>query len=91
MIVLVNLEQQRLLDHLAQGSDRFDREFEELKDTMPSTTTPLTGVPEPHVHGCTVRRLSQQQGRGFSFAARRCVSCVTVLRICSWQDSDRHF
>jgi putative PEP-CTERM system integral membrane protein len=48
MIVLVNLEQQRLLDHLAEGSDRFDREFEELKDTVPSTTTPLTGVPEPH-------------------------------------------
>jgi putative PEP-CTERM system integral membrane protein len=48
MIVLVNSEQQRLLDHLAEGSDRFDREFEQLKDTVPSTTTPLTGVPEPH-------------------------------------------
>jgi len=48
MIVLVNSDQQRLLDHLAEGSDRFDREFEQLKDTVPSTTTPLTGVPEPH-------------------------------------------
>ena len=48
MIVLVNLEQQRLLDHLVEGSDRYEREFEQLKDTMPSTNTPLTGVPEPH-------------------------------------------
>jgi putative PEP-CTERM system integral membrane protein len=48
MIVLVNLEQQRLLDHLAEGSDRYEREFEQLKDTVPSTNTPLTGVPEPH-------------------------------------------
>ena len=48
MIVLVNFEQQHLLDHLAEGSDRYQREFEELGDTLPSTTTPLTGVPEPH-------------------------------------------
>jgi len=48
MIVLVNVEQQRLLDHLAEGSDRYEREFEQLKDTVPSTSTPLTGVPEPH-------------------------------------------
>ena len=48
MIVLVTAEQQRILDHLAQGSDRFEREFEDLTDTTPSTATPLTGVPEPH-------------------------------------------
>jgi putative PEP-CTERM system integral membrane protein len=48
MIVLVNFEQQHLLDHLTEGSDRYEREFEELGDTVPSTTTPLTGVPEPH-------------------------------------------
>ena len=48
MIVLVTAEQQRILDHLTQGSDRFEREFEDLTDTTPSTATPLTGVPEPH-------------------------------------------
>ena len=48
MIVLVTAEQQRILEHLAQGSDRFEREFEDLTDTTPSTPTPLTGVPEPH-------------------------------------------
>ncbi len=48
MIVLVTDEQQRILDHLAQGSDRFEREFEDLTDTTPATPTPLTGVPEPH-------------------------------------------
>ena len=47
MIVLVTPEQQRLLDQLEQLSDRFEREFEELKDTTPATQTPLTGVPEP--------------------------------------------
>jgi putative PEP-CTERM system integral membrane protein len=48
MIVLVTPDQQRILDHLAQGEDRFQREFEELGDTTPATPTPLTGVPEPH-------------------------------------------
>jgi putative PEP-CTERM system integral membrane protein len=48
MIVLVDLDQQQILDHLTEGSDRYEREFEELGDTAPSTTTPLRGVPEPH-------------------------------------------
>jgi hypothetical protein len=48
MIVLVTVEQQRILDHLVQGSDRFEREFEDLTDTTPSTPMPLSGVPEPH-------------------------------------------
>jgi putative PEP-CTERM system integral membrane protein len=48
MIVLVTDEQQQILDHLAQGDDRFEREFETLTDTTPSTPLPLAGVPEPH-------------------------------------------
>lgn len=47
MIVLVTQGQQRLLEYLAQGSDRFEREFEDLSDTTPSTPLPLAGVPEP--------------------------------------------
>jgi putative PEP-CTERM system integral membrane protein len=47
MIVLVNLEQQKLLDHLEQGEDRYDREHEDLTNTTPATQTPLVGVPEP--------------------------------------------
>jgi putative PEP-CTERM system integral membrane protein len=47
MIVLVNLRQQYLLDQLSQASDRYDREYEDIKNTVPSTPTPLTGVPEP--------------------------------------------
>jgi len=48
MIVLVNSQQQQLLDHLIESGDRYQREFEELNDTTPSTSSPLTGVPEPH-------------------------------------------
>ncbi len=46
MIVLVNLQQQRILDNLEGQADRFDREFEGVGET---TLTPLavTGVPEP--------------------------------------------
>ncbi len=47
MIVLVNLQQENLLSHLEDGSDRYQREFEEIKNTTPATQTPLTGVPEP--------------------------------------------
>jgi putative PEP-CTERM system integral membrane protein len=47
MIVLVNARQQFLLDQLSQGSDRYQREYEDIKNTVPSTPTPLTGVPEP--------------------------------------------
>lgn len=47
MVVLVNEQQQQLLGHLEQGADRYDREYEEIKDTVPATQTPLTGVPEP--------------------------------------------
>lgn len=47
MIVLVNFRQQLLLDQLSQGSDRYQREYEAIKNTVPSTPTPLTGVPEP--------------------------------------------
>jgi hypothetical protein len=47
MIVLVNSRQQLLLDRLSQASDRYQREYEDIKNTVPSTPTPLTGVPEP--------------------------------------------
>jgi putative PEP-CTERM system integral membrane protein len=47
MIVLVNLRQEFLLGQLSGAEDRFQREQEALKDTIPATQTPLTGVPEP--------------------------------------------
>jgi putative PEP-CTERM system integral membrane protein len=47
MIVLVNFRQQLLLDQLSQAADRYQREYEDIKNTVPSTPTPLTGVPEP--------------------------------------------
>lgn len=48
MIVLVNTEQQRLLDQLEQRGDRFQREYEEVGETMPQNPFNVTGVPEPH-------------------------------------------
>jgi putative PEP-CTERM system integral membrane protein len=48
MIVLVDDRQQQLLDQLSELGDRYQREVEELGDTTPSVSTPLTGVPEPH-------------------------------------------
>lgn len=48
MIVLVDQSQQLLLDHLSEGVDRYQREFEALGETTPSTPAPLVGVPEPH-------------------------------------------
>jgi putative PEP-CTERM system integral membrane protein len=47
MIVLVNFRQQQLLDSLSQAPDRYQREYEDIKNTVPSTPTPLVGVPEP--------------------------------------------
>jgi putative PEP-CTERM system integral membrane protein len=47
MIVLVNDRQQQILDNLEQNADRYEREFEEITDTVPATQSPLTGVPEP--------------------------------------------
>lgn len=45
MLVLVNERQHRLLDELENADDRFEREFEEINDTM---GIQVTGVPEPH-------------------------------------------
>ncbi len=50
MIVLVTAFQQNRLDNLEKGADRFDRELEELGDTVgadPNAPPPITGVPEP--------------------------------------------
>jgi putative PEP-CTERM system integral membrane protein len=48
MIVLVNNDQQRLLDQLERRGDRFQREYEEVGETMPQNPFSVTGVPEPH-------------------------------------------
>ncbi len=45
MLVLVNDRQHKLLDELEQADDRFEREFEEIDDTL---GIQVTGVPEPH-------------------------------------------
>ncbi|HSH02990.1 MAG TPA: TIGR02921 family PEP-CTERM protein [Anaerolineae bacterium] len=45
MIVLVTTAQERLLDQLEQGDDRFDREHDAVGET---NSMPLNGVPEPH-------------------------------------------
>jgi putative PEP-CTERM system integral membrane protein len=47
MIVLVNQRQQNLLDQLEAGSDRFQRESEEIGETTPQSPFSVTGVPEP--------------------------------------------
>jgi putative PEP-CTERM system integral membrane protein len=44
MIVLVTEQQQRRLDALEEGDDRFEREFEDVGETEQIT---VTGVPEP--------------------------------------------
>jgi putative PEP-CTERM system integral membrane protein len=44
MIVLVTEQQQRRLDTLEEGDDRFEREFEDVGETNQLT---VTGVPEP--------------------------------------------
>lgn len=45
MIVLVNQAQEKRLDELEKGADRFEREVEAVGDTAPGPT--VTGVPEP--------------------------------------------
>jgi hypothetical protein len=46
MIVLVNWQQENLLKQLEKQGDRFEREVEEVGDTVPQAA--VTGVPEPH-------------------------------------------
>jgi len=48
MIVLVEVDQQRLLNKLSDLDDRYQREVEALGDTTPKSPVPLAGVPEPH-------------------------------------------
>jgi putative PEP-CTERM system integral membrane protein len=45
MIVLVTAEQQRRLDRLEKAGDRFEREHEDVGETLPETG--VTAVPEP--------------------------------------------
>ena len=47
MIVLVDVQQQRLLNRLTFREDRYQREVEDMGDTTPGSPVPLTGVPEP--------------------------------------------
>ncbi len=47
MIVLINERQQGLLDDLSSQADRFDREFEDVGETLETLPNVLTGVPEP--------------------------------------------
>ena len=47
MIVLVNMQQERMLAQLESQTDRFDREFEAVGETEMQPMT-VTGVPEPH-------------------------------------------
>jgi putative PEP-CTERM system integral membrane protein len=47
MIVLVEERQQKLLDELEQGADRFEREYEEVGETELQSVPVVTGVPEP--------------------------------------------
>ncbi len=46
MIVLVNERQEKLLDELETQDDRFQREHEDVGETIPENTL-ITGVPEP--------------------------------------------
>ncbi len=46
MIVLVDEQQERRLDELEEGEDRFEREYENVGETAESALT-VTGVPEP--------------------------------------------
>jgi hypothetical protein len=45
MIVLVTTEQERRLDQLEREGDRFEREHEDVGETLPETG--ITAVPEP--------------------------------------------
>jgi putative PEP-CTERM system integral membrane protein len=46
MIVLVNQQQEKLLDALETRDDRFQREYEDVGETIPENML-ITGVPEP--------------------------------------------
>ncbi|MBI5034027.1 MAG: TIGR02921 family PEP-CTERM protein [Chloroflexi bacterium] len=48
MIVLVNTRQEQLLKQLEAQGDRFDREVEQVGETLPPAAPDVTGVPEPH-------------------------------------------
>ena len=48
MLVLVNAQQEALLKQLETNGDRFDREVEQVGDTVPQAALNVTGVPEPH-------------------------------------------
>ena len=48
MLVLVNAQQEALLKQLESSGDRFDREVEQVGDTVPQAAPNVTGVPEPH-------------------------------------------
>jgi putative PEP-CTERM system integral membrane protein len=47
MIVLVDQRQKNLLDQLEARGDRFQREYEEVGETIPQDPFSVTGVPEP--------------------------------------------
>ncbi len=47
MIVLVTERQEKTLDNLEAGEDRFQREYEEIGETIPENNPMVTGVPEP--------------------------------------------
>lgn len=47
MIVLVTPRQEQILDQLEARGDRFEREVEQVGDTLPENAFALTGVPEP--------------------------------------------
>lgn len=48
MIVLVNTQQEQLLQALEARGDRFEREVEEVGETLGQNALSVTGVPEPH-------------------------------------------
>jgi len=47
MIVLVEERQEKLLDKLEAQGDRFEREYEDVGETIPENALMVTGVPEP--------------------------------------------
>ncbi|MBI5651150.1 MAG: TIGR02921 family PEP-CTERM protein [Chloroflexi bacterium] len=48
MLVLVNAQQLQLLKQLEQQGDRFDREVEQVGETLGQNALDVTAVPEPH-------------------------------------------
>ncbi len=47
MLVFVNQRQEDLLKRLAEQVDRFQREIEQVGETVPASPFAATGVPEP--------------------------------------------